>query len=33
MQSTANAGEIKRVKYELSVGHMDIDGGGQLGFE
>jgi len=33
MPSTANAGEIKRAKYELYVGRMDLDGGGMLGLE
>ena len=32
-QSTANADQIKRVKYELYVGRMDIDGAGALGME
>ena len=31
-QSTANADQIKRVKFELYVGRMDIDGKG-MGFE
>jgi hypothetical protein len=33
MQSTANAEQIKRVKYELYVGRMELDGPGGLGFE
>ncbi len=33
MPSTANAGEIKRAKFELYVGRMDIDGRGTLGLE
>lgn len=32
LQSTANADSIKRVKYELYVGRMDLDGTG-MGFE
>jgi len=32
LQSTANADAIKRVKYELYVGRMDLDGSG-MGFE
>ena len=32
-QSTANADTIKRVKFELYVGRMDLDGGGALGME
>jgi hypothetical protein len=32
-QSTANQDQIKRVKFELHVGRMDIDGSGGLGFE
>jgi hypothetical protein len=31
--STANQDAIKRAKFELYVGHMEIDGGGSLGFE
>jgi hypothetical protein len=33
MQSQANADQIKRCKFELYVGSMDIDGGGDLGME
>jgi hypothetical protein len=33
MQSTANADQIKRMKFELYVGKMDLDGGGSLGME
>jgi hypothetical protein len=33
MASTANADQIKRMKFELYVGKMDLDGGGQLGLE
>ena len=33
VQSTANADQIKRVKFELYVGRMDLDGQGQLGME
>jgi hypothetical protein len=33
MQSTANSDQIKRMKFELYVGRMDIDGGGSLGME
>jgi len=33
VQSTANSEQIKRVKFELYVGRMDIDGGGELGME
>lgn len=33
VQSTANSEQIKRVKFELYVGRMDIDGGGALGLE
>jgi len=33
MQSTANADQIKRMKFELYVGQMDLDGGGSLGME
>jgi len=33
MQSTANADQIKRMKFELYVGNMDLDGGGALGLE
>ena len=33
VQSTANADQIKRVKFELYVGQMDLDGQGQLGME
>ena len=33
MQSTANADQIKRVKFELYVGRMELDGPGGLGFE
>jgi hypothetical protein len=32
-QSTANQDQIKRAKFELHVGRMDIDGGSVLGFE
>ncbi len=32
-QSSANADQIKRVKFELYVGRMDIDGAGSLGME
>jgi len=32
-QSTANAEQIKRVKYELYIGRMELDGPGGLGFE
>jgi len=32
-QSSANADQIKRVKFELYVGRMDLDGSGQLGLE
>ncbi len=32
-QATANADQIKRVKFELYVGRMDLDGGGALGLE
>lgn len=31
--STANADQIKRVKFEMYVGRMDIDGSGNLGLE
>lgn len=31
-QQTANSNEIKRMKFELFVGRMDLDGAGQLGF-
>ncbi len=31
--STANSDQIKRMKFELYVGRMDIDGGGSLGME
>lgn len=31
MSSTANAEEMKRVKFEMFVGRMDLDGPGQLG--
>jgi hypothetical protein len=33
MQSTANTDSIKRCKFELYVGRMDIDGSGELGME
>lgn len=33
LQSTANADTIKRVKFELYIGSMDIDGSGALGME
>ena len=33
MQSTANSDQIKRVKFELYVGRMELDGGGALGLE
>jgi hypothetical protein len=33
MQSTANADQIKRCKFELYIGRMDLDGKGDLGFE
>lgn len=33
VSSTANADQIKRAKFDLYVGHMEIDGGGQLGFD
>ena len=33
VQSTANSDQIKRVKFELYVGNMDIDGKGELGME
>jgi hypothetical protein len=33
MSSTANSDQIKRMKFELYVGRMDIDGGGALGLE
>jgi len=32
-QSTANTDQIKRVRFELYVGRMDLDGAGQLGME
>jgi hypothetical protein len=32
-QATANQDQIKRVKYELFVGNMKLDGGGALGLE
>jgi T4-like virus tail tube protein gp19 len=32
-QSTANQDQIKRVKFELHVGRMELDGHGELGFE
>lgn len=32
-QSTANSDQIKRAKFELYVGRMDIDGNGALGLE
>ena len=32
-QSSANADQIKRVKFELYVGRMDLDGSGGLGME
>jgi hypothetical protein len=33
VQSQANADQIKRMKFELYVGRMDLDGGGSLGME
>jgi T4-like virus tail tube protein gp19 len=33
LQSHANADQIKRMKFELYVGRMDLDGGGALGME
>jgi tail tube protein gp19 len=33
MQSTANADQIKRAKFELYVGKMELDGSGGLGLE
>ncbi|HEU0029595.1 MAG TPA: phage tail protein [Kofleriaceae bacterium] len=33
VQATANSDQIKRVKFELYVGRMDIDGGGTLGMD
>ena len=33
MSSTANSDQIKRDKFELYVGSMDIDGTGGLGIE
>lgn len=33
VQSTANSDQIKRAKFELYVGKMDLDGGGALGME
>lgn len=33
MQSTANSDQIKRMKFELYVGRMELDGGGSLGLE
>lgn len=33
LQSTANTDQIKRAKFELYVGRMDIDGSGNLGLE
>jgi hypothetical protein len=33
MSSTANTDQIKRVKFELYVHHMELDGPGQLGLE
>ena len=33
VQSQANADQIKRMKFELYVGRMDLDGGGALGME
>jgi hypothetical protein len=33
VSSTANSDQIKRMKFELYVGRMDIDGGGALGLE
>jgi len=33
MSSTANSDQIKRVKFELYVGKMDLDGAGALGLE
>jgi hypothetical protein len=32
-QSTANADQIKRIKFDMYVNEMDIDGGGSLGME
>jgi hypothetical protein len=32
-QSTANSDQIKRLKYELYVGEMKLDGQGALGLE
>jgi hypothetical protein len=33
VQSQANADQIKRMKFELYIGKMDLDGGGSLGME
>ena len=33
MASTANADQIKRAKFELYIGRMDLDGDGGLGIE
>ena len=33
LQSSANQDQIKRVKFDLFVGRMDLDGGGSLGME
>lgn len=33
LQSSANADQIKRAKFEMYVGRMDIDGSGNLGLE
>ena len=33
MASTANSEQLKRVKFELYVGHMELDGDGALGME
>jgi hypothetical protein len=32
-QSHANAGDIKRARFELQIGRMDLDGAGMLGME